>query len=1035
LSLVKKAAVIHGEKDVGNKGLIEMKKLLELVIRNRIAVIFVTLVLLAISIFTLFTLPQGVFPKATFPRVQVKVDRGYAPLDEMEVGVTKPLEDALRTVEGARIVRSKTARGNAEIDIYFDWNTDLNQVYQTVLAKVSEVRAALPQDVSITITRMTTSAYPMSGYSIYSDKRALKELRDIAEFTIKPQLSGIKGVYKVEIVGGERPEYWAILKPEKLAQFKISPLEIEEAIKKSNHIDFLGRITEEYKIHLGFANYLLKSKKDIENVIISQNKGVPVLLKQVAEVKSAVKEEYLLTTSNWHPAVLFNILKHPDANVVEVSNLVDKRLVEIENILPPDVKISKWYDLSKFVKRSIKGVAENILIGILIISVIVFLFLGKVRTSLPIVLIMPLTVITTFLLIKLFGLSLNIMTLGGLTAAIGILVANAIVVVENIVRHRDEGASKEDAVISGTKEIIPPLIGATLTTIVVFIPLIFLSGLTGIFFKPAAFTMASAVGISLILAIFVTPVVTYNILGKKNKNISVKHSSEKLRAFYRKILRISLRRSGLILILSLITGVLSVFLYPYLKTGFLPSWDEGTAVFNYKAVPGTSLKETDRICRRIEEILKGIPEVESYSRRTGYGLAHRHPAHEGDYLISLRDERKRSTSEIMEGLSKEVEKIFPSLYTDWAQVLPDRLMDLTGEQKTIAVKVFGNNKEILRDTAIIIKDKLKRIKGLVGIKAGVSQSEPEFDINFNNSRVARLGFSLFDVSKQVKIALWGDVVIEIKKGLRLIGLRVRYPKNYRSYIDKLKNLPLFTKDGKMTPLSTIADVEVKGGARNIYHENGSLLVTVTAGIAGRDLGSVVKDIKSTLANLHLPQGVTITLGGDWESRLKSFRELLLALIIAGFLIFTILLFEFESYRAVFAIFLGTILSFSFVVFGLFITKTAFDVSSFMGMIASLGIVVNNGILLIDFAERYKKKGVTLAECVVMAGRVRLRPILITTTTTVAGFLPMAIQIGAGGEMLQPFAVAVISGLLGSIFFSLIAIPTLFYLFERKEMGN
>lgn len=1012
-----------------------MRKLLELVIRNRIAVIFVTLVLLVISIFALFTLPQGVFPKATFPRVLVTVERGYAPLDEMEIGVTKPLEDALRTVEGARIVRSKTARGTAEVNIYFEWNIDLNQAYQAVLAKVSEVRATLPQDASITIRRMTTSAYPMSGYSIYSDKRSLKELRDIAEFTIRPQLSGIKGVYRVEIVGGERPEYWIVLKPEKLAQFQISPIKIEEAIKKSNRIDFLGRITEEYKIHLGFASYLLKSKKDIENVTVGQNKGVPILLKQVAEVKPAVKEAYLIATSNWHRAVLFNILKQPDANVVKVSDLVDKKLAEIKTSLPADVKISKWYDLSDFVRRSIKGVAENIIIGILIISAIVFLFLGKVRTSLPIVLIMPLTVILTFIPIKLFGFSLNIMTLGGLTAAIGILVANAIVVVENIVRHRDEGAGKKEAVVSGTSEIIPPMIGATLTTIIVFIPLIFLSGVTGIFFKPAAFTLASAVGLSLILAIFVTPILTYNILSAKEKGKSKKNSSGKIQSFYKKILQVSLRHSRIILILSLAIGAGTAFVYPHLKTGFLPVWDEGTIVLDYKAFPGTSLKETDRICRRIEEILKDIPEIKSYSRRTGYGLAHPHPAHEGDFLISLKDNRKRSTFGIMEELRKKVGTVFPSLNIDLFQVLPDRLGDLTGKQKTIVVKVFGTDMEVLKNTAGKIKDNLGEIDGLVGIRLGISKSEPEFDINFDNNRIARLGLSPSDISKQLKIALWGDIATRIKKGMRLIGVRLRYPRDYRTHIDKLRDLPLFTKDGRTVSLSTVAYVEVKEGESEVSHENGSLLVTVTAGIAGRDLGSVVKDIKSVLGNLHLPYGVTISLAGDWESRLKSFRELLLALIIAGFLIFTVLLFEFESYRTAFAIFLGTILSFSFVVFGLFITKTAFDVSSFLGMIASLGIVVNNGILLIDFAERYKRTGTTLAESVIMAGGVRLRPILITTITTIAGFLPMVLQIGAGGEMLQPFAVAVISGLFGSIFFSLIVIPTLYYLFERKEVRD
>jgi multidrug efflux pump subunit AcrB len=464
-------------------------------------------------------------------------------------------------------------------------------------------------------------------------------------------------------------------------------------------------------------------------------------------------------------------------------------------------------------------------------------------------------------------------------------------------------------------------------------------------------------------------------------------------------------------------------------------WDEGTIVLDYKAPAGTSLEETDRICRRIEEILKSFPEIESYSRRTGYGLAHPHPAHEGDFLISLKDKRKCSTFGIMEDLQKKVENIFPSLDIDLFQVLPDRLGDLTGKQKTIVVKVFGNDIEALKNTAKKVKNKLDKIDGLVGVRLGISKSEPEFDINFDNNKIARLGFNSSDISKQLKIALWGDVVTEVKRGMRLIGVRLRYPEDYRAHIKEVKNLPLFTNGGKTVPLSTLADVEIKEGEAEISHENGSLLVTVTAGIVGRDLGSAVRDIKLTLGTLHLPQGVTLNLAGDWESRLKSFRELFWVLMIAGFLIFAALLFEFESYRTAFAIFLGTILSFSFVVFGLFITRIPFDVSSFIGMITSLGIVVNNGILLIDFAERYKREGSALAECVIMAGGVRLRPILITTITTAAGFLPMAVQIGSGGEMLQPFAVAVISGLLGSIFFSLIVIPTLYYRFEKQEVKN
>ncbi len=1002
-----------------------MKRFIEGILGNKTAVIFITLTLLAMSIFVIFTLPEGVFPKANFPRILITADMGYTPLTDMEMSVTRPLENAVRTVEGVTIVRSTTSRGTADIDVFFNPKINLHQAYQLVNSKISEVRSELPSGVSIDITWETTSSFPMIGYSIYSDKRSLAELRTLAEYVIKPHLVGVKGIYKVVVLGGKIPEYWVVLKPEKLAAYKISPDDIKDALQSSNKVKFLGRISQEYKNRLGFAGKRLTNVNDIQNVVIRTRDGIPIYLKDVADVKSASMEQFVLTRSNWHPAVLFSIVRHPGANGVEVSKLVSQRLKKIKSSLPTDVKISKWYDLSDFVTKSIKTVAINLIIGIFLISFVVFLLLRSIKLSLPIIITMPLTLFFTFLGLRIFHLSINIMTLGGLTAALGILVANAIVVVENIERHRAEGERFNNALIFGTIEVIPPLLGATITTVIVFVPLIYLSGVSGMFFKPAALTLAIAIGISLLLAFSLTPLFTAGVLS------SIKPARKKkigrMQNVYVRWLGRSLSNLSIIPVITLIIVIGSIIGAMHLKTGFLPSWDEGSIVMDYKMPPGTSLEETNRVATKIEDILKTIPEVKAYSRRTGYELGgYPLPPNRGDFLINLIPHRKRSVFQIMDELRTKIHQNIPGVWVNPFQVLSEALEEASGEEAPIVVKIYGDNLSILEKVATTLRHKMQSIKGLTGVKLGVSKGAPEFNLDIYPEKAARVGLSPAKISREVKLALWGKVSTKIRKGLRLVGVRLKYPKSYYKHIEELNDLPIYSPYG-VIPLSTVAKVGLKKGTYEVMHENGSLLITITGQAQEKDLENVIKGIKSILKRTPTPSGITISLGGDYKKEARSFKELMRALIIAIFLIFAVLILEFKYWKPSLAIFLGTIFSFSFVVFGLLVFHTPFDVSSFMGMIASLGIVVNNGILLIDFAERYKREGTGLIEAINKAGRVRFRPILITTITTLTGFLPMLIS----ASILRPFAVAIISGLVGSLFFSLFVIPVLYYLFESK----
>ena len=1007
-----------------------MEKLLHSILRYRLAILFILGILLLGSLAFLVSMPAGVFPNATFPRILVQMERGYAPLKDMEITTTKPLEDALRNVEGVRIVRSKTSRGYSEIELYFDWNIDLMQAYQLVQAKISDVRGKLPPGTGILVKRMTTSAYPMSCYAIYSDVRSQRQLRNLAEFTIRPLLSGVHGVYRIEIVGGERPEFWVQLKPEKLAFYKISPLTIENDLANINRVKFLGKVPDEYRIHLGFQDDLLRTVADIENTVLESRNGVPIKISDLASVSLTGKEEYIITTANWHRAVLIDVLKQPNANGVAVGNAIDDLIGKLKNTLPPDIQLAKTYDQEAFVKHSITGVSENILAGILIISLIVLLFLQNFRASWPIIFFMPIVMILSFFFMRIFRLSINIMTLGGIAAALGILVDNATVVVENIIRHHSEGQPLQTAVVKGSAEVLPPMFGATLTTVIVFVPLIFVTGLTGIFFKPMALTLAIAVFLSLLLAISITPIFTNIFIKPENLSPRQNDFLSALRNGYAKTLQFLLPRKGIVVAFLVVILGITIFLFPHLHSGFLPEWDEGAFVLNYKAPPGTSLKETNRLLVQLEDIMKKDPAIAAYSRRTGRGIAHRHPANEGDYLVSLREKRKHSTFQIMDDLTKKASAHIPGLYLDFVQVLPDRLKDLAGEEKPIDVLIFGNDPGTLQKTAQEIYRRLKPIPGLVGLRPGELPAEPEFDIQVNHEKAAQLGFRPGDVQKLMETALWGRVATYIPQGMRLVGVRLRYPESFRQNLDALQQLNLLSPNGSMIPLKQIAAVRVQEGQAAITHENGSLVARVISDISGRDLGSVVKDIQKVLHQIKLPYGVSVSLGGDYESQLRSFRQLLFVLVLAGLLIFVVLLFEFNRLRIALAIFTGTIFSFTFVILGLWITNTNFDISSFMGAITVLGIVVNNGILLMDFTARYRLEGKSKQEALLLAGRIRIRPILMTNTTTIAGFLPLAFQLGTGGEILQPFAVAVISGLAGSVFFSLIVIPILYDLFEK-----
>lgn len=1004
-----------------------MIRLTRFAVENKHAIVFTAVLLALAGFYLMFQIPQGVFPEADYPRIQVLVDYGLAPLQQMEAEIVKPIEETVMMIPGVEAVRSTTNRGSSEIDIHFGWKEDMFKAYQLVQAQMGGIQNQLPQGIELNIRRINNSTFPIASYSLYSKQHSLLELWESATYTIRPQLADIPGIYNIEIVGGEQREYRVILDPYKLAAYKLDHNLVADAIQKTNSVEFVGRLNEHNKLYLNIADNRYQTMADIGKTVIADYYPTPLRLVDIAKIEPAYRENFVKTRSNFEDAVLINIVVQPGVNSVDVMKNIEARLVGIRKSFPPAVEMHKWYDLTDFTKDSISSVYQNIFLGAGLTILILLLFLRRLRITLVTAVIIPVALLITFIPMKLTGMDLNLMSLGGLAASIGILVNNAIVVVENVERFLEEGFPRTEAVVKATAEIIAPLIGATLTTLVVFIPLIFLGGVPGIFFGTLAGILAITIVISMLLAMFLTPALAESFVSEKRKlpGKVLPH----LVNIHERVLKFSLGQPALMAVVILLLAAVTILFYLKIPSGFLPEWDEGTIVLDFRSPPGSSVDGSYSMLKTIEDHFYDIPEVADYSLRIGTSLGHpRMHANEGDFLISLKKERNRSVFEIMDELRQFSEKVEPRLEVELFQVLPDRLnSDLAGEIAPIAVRVFGNNLSTIQETAQHIASVLENIPNVVDVYRGFNPSEPEINIQVLTQIAAHYGLSVADVNNAVRMALWGQQTTNVIDGLKIIPVQLRYDKQNYNHLKNIKRLPIYLPAiNRVVNLEEIAKIVESPGLTDLEDENLSLVVNVSARISGRDLGSIVRDVKIALKSVTLPPGVSIQLGGAYESQQEAFNQLLMILFFGALMVLTILLFEFRSFSTAVITIIGTILALSGVFLSLWVTSIPLDISAFMGMIMIIGVVVNNGILVIDFAELYLKESHDVREALLAAGRVRLRPVLMTTLATIMGFLPLSLALGTGSEMLQPLAVSMIGGMSLSLFLSLVVIPTLYY---------
>jgi multidrug efflux pump subunit AcrB len=1061
--------------------------------RHSKSIIFMILTLAVIGIYEALTLPISVFPTTNFPRIIVGVDNGVMPINQMEVTVTRPIEEAVNSVPGLQNVRSITSRGSAEIDLDFSWDVDMVFTLQQVQSSISRIQSTLPSTVQIDAHRLDFASFPIMGFSMTSDKVPQTQLWEVATYDIKPRLNRLDGVASVLIQGGQQPEFQIVPDPGRMLRAHVALQDILDAVNKTNLIDSPGLLSRNHQLFLGLVTAQAQNPDQLGDIVIKTNGDIPVRIRDIGTVSPSYAPAYTVVTANGKPAVLVSINRQPSSNTVQVANEVHQEMQDILPSLPSGVDLRVFYDQSNIVSASIGSVRDAIIIGLFLAGLIIWLFLRDWGTAVMTGLVVPVTIMVTFIVMKILGQSFNMMTLGGLAAAGGLVIDDAIVVVENIVLHRDGGEGPLRATAAALKELTIPLIGSTLTPIVVFLPLISITGVTGTFFRALAIAMSVSLLTSLVLALcWTTNLGTFLIrrgkpsaapeLNETNgtnggeefanggngpgltpgseaggaesaemeqirKMMAAEEASlrggwfERIINFYERWLRRAFAHPLILGGLCAILIVISYFSYTALGTGLLPAMDEGGFILDYVTPPGSSLQETNRMVSHMEQIVRALPEVENTSRRTGLqlGLAAVTEANTGDIAIKLKDQRSRSVEEIMQDVRAKVTAAEPAVDVDFHQVLEDMIGDLTGDPKPVMIRLYSSDVEALKQWGARVADSLEGIyingkKPVVDIDNGIDSttSGPAVVFTVDPVRAAKAGFTTDQLSIVTSAIVDGEpATTPVVVNDRPYTVRVRYSKPSRSSLEAMKNTLLVNSNGGTTTLGAVADISELPGQIEVGRDNLQQDVVVTGRLEGLDLGTGVAAVQKTVNDLKLPPSIRVEYAGTYKEQQKSFRELLTVLLLALVLVFIVLLLEFRAFSAPLAILSSAVLSTSGVFFALLITRTNFDVSSFMGLIMVIGIVAKNGILLLDANQKFRAVGFSAGEALVQAGRRRLRPIVMTAMAAVAGMLPLSLAIGSGSQMLQPLAIAVIGGILISMILSLVITPAMEFFMTRK----
>jgi len=998
--------------------------------------VFIALIIMG-GVYVYSRLQTSLFPEITFPKIKIIADAGLQPVDKMMVTVTKPLENAIKQVPDLADIRSITSRGSCEISAFMNWKANVDLSKQRIESRIAEIRNDLPPDVQITIERMNPSILPVIGYTLEtnSSSRTAIDMRQIAINTVKPFLSQVQGVAEVRIIGGKQKEYWLTLDPQKMSTLEITPDLLSNALVQTNFVQSNGYVSDYRLLYLTVTDATVHTLDDLENLVIANNGKRIVQLKDIAEVKIREGIEYTRINANGREGLLVAIIKQPNANLISLSNEMQKKLGELKKVLPAGVTISPYYVQADFVNESVKSVTDSLWIGLTLAIIVAIIFLRSLKASSTILITIPVTICLTLIVMYAVGYTLNIMTLGAIAAAIGLIIDDAIVVVEQIHRTHEEHPDElsETVVHKAIHYLLPAMIGSSLSTIVIFIPFELMSGVAGAYFKVMTNTMI----IILICSFFVTWIflpVIYLLLTKSQKERAAKKIEKPVEVKKQKWVSFFIHRPYISFAIILFLGFSIWFVLPRLETGFLPEMDEGSIVLDYKSPPGTSLAETDRILREVEKMIVKVPEVQAYSRRTGteMGFFITEP-NSGDYLIQLKKKRKRTTEAVIADIRKQIDATQPALQIDFGQVIGDMLGDLMASVQPIEIKVYGNNNNKLHDLSEKIGDITGSVQGAADVFNGIIISGPSISILPNNAALAQFGLTPQSLQTQIQLALQGIGVGNILENEQFSNIRIVYPNNTNQSVEGIKQLRIFSPSGRLIPITTLATIRVNKGDAEIQRENLQSMGVITGRLENRDLGSTMKEIQQKVGSqIVLPQGYHIEYGGAYAEQQKSFHELLIILITASMLVFSVILFLFRNFVVALLILILAMLGISGSYLALYLTNTPLNVGSYTGLIMIVGIIGENAIFTyLQFRESLRENK-NVDDAIIYSISTRLRPKLMTALGAIIALMPLALGIGTGAQLHQPLAIAVIGGFLIALPLLLIVLPSILRLTNRKR---
>ena len=992
--------------------------------------------LAAAGIVAAMRLPSAIYPELTFPRIAVIAQGSALNAQQVVFAITRPLEEAVSNVPGVQRVRSRSIRGSVEISVDFAPRTDMAQALQLTQARVNEAQPDLPAGLSIQVERLTPTVFPILNYNLTGGSTT--DLYDVAQYQIRPVISRIPGVFRVEVQGSDVRELEVVADPVRMTTLGLSYTDLADAIRAGIQPAAVGRATQDYQQYLVVTDLEAHTADDVGNVVVRPGTRVS----DVATVVMGTEDHVALVAGDGQPAALINVSRQVGGNTVAIADSVAKEMAALQRTLPRGMKLKPVYDQAVLVREAVGSVRDAMLIGAILAVAILLLFLRHGRITAISAASIPITMAISVGGMWLLGQTFNLMTLGGMAIAIGLVIDDSVVVTENIARHLAFTPDRRSAIREAVDELIWPVTTSTLTTVVVFIPLGLLEGVVGQFFKALSITLSLAVLVSLVLALTVIPLLADQLIregetdddadeaprpGLRGVPARIGRGLRRLTEAYERTLGRLLRHPKRLFLVAVALIAAGWLVQRFVGTGFLPEMDEGAFVLDYFTPGGTDLAETDRQLHVAERILMATPEVEGISRRTGAELGlFATEQNVGDMVVRLKapSRRDRSSFEVIDEVRGKIESALPRLNIEFVQILSDVINDLAGSASPVEIKLFGDDLAQMEEYAETIAKPMEKVDGLVDVQSGVSEPAPEMHVQMDEARAARVGLTGEDVNTQLAAELLGAEAGQVRTGDRTVGVRVHAPDAVRFDPLRLPTLPVFSAaTGGDVPLGSVAGIVAGSERAELRRENQRQTIAVTGGVEGRSLGAVMADVRRILAAHPAPAGVRVEIGGAYAGQQGAFRSLLAVLALAALSVIAVMVIQFRSFVEPLIITLAAPLSFVGAMALLLVTGTPLNVSSLMGMVLLVGLIVKNGIILLDFTHhRMKHEGEPLGEAIRVAARTRLRPILMTTLCTLFGLLPLALGWGAGAELQRPLALAVIGGLALSTPITLFLVP-------------